>query len=277
VSKLVPEAVVHADDIAWRPWADERSAPFLASGRSGDAWVKILSRDPASGSESLIYKLDKGWSASTIENTVYENLLVLDGVLQIDGQELFKGFYSYRPEGHVSHDVSSPTGATVIAYAGAPGEQASKNPLPALDSDSMPWTHRPIGTEGPRYFVKMLRGDEENLDTFYLMRAVRGSQTHSVAHHDAPEEGFFLEGLTEFYDGSTGGILLGRKGTYVHRGPGSPHGHVHVLEDQVLFKHDYFTNEVAEALEIFLAAYPVETDAVRALREGRDPGLATRW
>jgi hypothetical protein len=275
--KLVPEAVVHADDLAWRPWEGDRKAPFVAEGVQGRAWVKVLSRDPETGAESLLYRLDRGWSASHIESTVYENLVVVDGEVEAGGVTLRRHAYSYRPEGHRIDGVSSPTGATVIAYAGAPGELSSPTAVPRVDVDSMAWSVYPVPLPNARYELKMLRGDEENLDMFFLMRSARGLQSHHVSAHDAPEEGFFLAGRTEFYDGVTEGRLIATKGTYIHRGPWSKHGHLDIVEDQTIFVHDYFFGETEEIKEIFLAAYPRETEAVSALRAGRDPGLAKRW
>jgi Domain of unknown function (DUF4437) len=275
--KLVPDAMVHADHVAFRPWDEQRTMPFVANGANDSrAWVKLLSRDAETGAETLIYKLDQGWSASSIENTVYENLLVLDGVLEADGSTLGKYDYCYRPEGHRTDDVSTPTGVTVISYAGAPGEPSSKIPVPHLDFQTTPWVEYPVGPAA-RYTIKMLRGDEENLDTFFIMRAPCGHKAQGVTKHDAPEEAFFLEGRTEFYDGVTEGRLIGTKGTYVHRGPWSPHGYTTILEDQLLFMHDYFVGESEPIQEIFFASYPVETPAVKAVREGRVPELPKRW
>jgi Domain of unknown function (DUF4437) len=286
MSKLVPEAHVQADDVEWRPWVEGRSTPFLAEGARGAAWVKVLSRDPATEAESLLYKLDRGWSADRIRNTVYENLMVIDGEIEVDGEKLRKYAFSYRPEGHELGPVSTETGATVVAFAGAPGELASKEPIACLDVESMPWVSRDISVvqDGvqrgkyvtkPTYYMKMLRGDEENLDTFSLMRAVRGFVSDGVSSHAAPEEGYTLEGHYMFYDGVTDGRCIGRRGTYIHRGPGSKHGFVEIEEDSLTFKHDYFNAE--DDLELFYASYPKETPAVKALKEGKDPGLPQRW
>jgi hypothetical protein len=260
--------------------------PFVAEGARGAAWVKVLSRDPATEAESLLYKLDRGWSADRIRNTVYENLLVIDGEIAVDGQTLRKYAFSYRPEGHELGPVSTETGATVVAFAGAPGELASKEPIACLDVESMPWASRDITVvkEGvqraqnvtkPTYYVKMLRGDEENLDTFTLMRGVRGFVSDGVSSHEAPEEGYVLEGHFMFYDGVTEGRGIGRRGTYIHRGPGSKHGFVEIEEDSLTFKHDYYNAE--DDLELFYGSYPKETPAVKALKEGKDPGLPKRW
>jgi quercetin dioxygenase-like cupin family protein len=273
MSKLTPDAHVHSDDLEWRPWDDERKAPFVAEGVRGQAWVKVLSRDPETEGESLMYRLDPGWSAESIENTVYENLLVSEGELEIDGTTLRKLSYSYRPEGHRTGPVSTATGATLIAYAGFPGELASSIPVPSVDTDAMEWwTSTQLSTDAS---MKMLRADEENLDVYYLTLVRPPSESHHVSQHDAPEEAFILEGLGLTYDGHTRGRHVMRAGTYVHRGPGSPHGFQTITEPSLVFKHDYFNNEELE--DLVLRSFPRETEAVRAWRSGRMPELAKRW
>ena len=273
MSKLIPDAHVHSDDLEWRPWDNERKAPFVAEGTQGQAWVKVLSRDPETEGESLMYRLDPGWSADSIENTVYENLLVLDGELDVDGTTLRRLSYSYRPEGHRSDAVSTATGATVIAYAGFPGELASPIPVPCVDADAMDWwTSTQMSTDASQ---KMFRADEENLDTYYLALVRPPSESHHVSQHDAPEEAFILEGRGLTYDGHTGGRHIMRSGTYVHRGPGSQHGFQTITDPCLVFKHDYFDNE--SLTDLVLRSFPRETDAVRAMKEGRIPELAKRW
>jgi hypothetical protein len=150
--------------------------------------------------------------------------------------------------------------------------------VPHVDVEAMPWTQRPapIGQHA-RSYVKVIRADEENLDTYYMARNTRGAHSEGTSAHDAPEEAFFLEGEALYYDGVTGGRLVGRRGTYVHRGTMSVHGYIDILEDHLLFKHDYFHMDDDAGGDLFLAAYPKETAAGKALREGRDPRLPRRW
>jgi hypothetical protein len=280
VTKLVPEASVQVDYIEWRPWADARKQPHIMVGATGQPRVKVLSKDPESGAETLMYEFPQGWRADSLENTVYENLMVLDGELEVEGETLRKYAYSYRPAGHRTGPVSTLTGAVVIAISGAPGELSSKTPVPHLDVEAMPWTPRPRPTrvtESSHSYMKILRADEENLDTYYMVRSTRGGHSTETSAHEAPEEGYFLEGEAWYYDGVTGGRLVARRGTYVHRGAMSLHGHIDILGDHLIFKHDYFHQEEDEGGELFRAAYPKETEAVKALREGRDPGLPRRW
>jgi hypothetical protein len=278
MTKLIPEATIQVDQIEWRPWGDARKAPHIAIGTTAQPLVKVLSKDPESGAETLMYELPQGWRADGLENTVYENLMVLDGELEVDGETLRKYAYSYRPEGHRTGPVSTVTGAVVIAICGAPGELSSKTPVPHVDVESMPWTPRPVSmNKQARSYLKMLRADEENLDLYYMGRSVRGAHSEGTSAHDAPEESYFLEGEALFYDGVTGGRLIARPGTYVHRGSMSVHGWVDILGDHLMFKHDYFHHDEDTGGELFLAAYPKETPAVKALREGRDPGLPPRW
>jgi hypothetical protein len=278
VPKLVPEATVQVDYIEWRPWSDDRKYPHVAVGATSQPMVKVLSKDPESGAETLMYELPRGWRAESLENTVYENLMVLDGELEVDSETLRKYAYSYRPEGHRTGPVSTTTGAVVIAIAGAPGELSSKAPVPHVDVEAMPWTPRPTPmSQTSRSYVKILRADEENLDLYYMTRTTRGAHSEGTSAHEAPEESYFLDGEAWFYDGVTGGRLVARRGTYVHRGTMSVHGWVDILGDHLLFKHDYFHHDEDTGGELFLAAYPKETPAVKALREGRDPGLPRRW
>ena len=279
MAKLIPEATIQVDQIEWRPWGDARKAPHIAIGASAQPLVKVLSKDPESGAETLMYELPQGWRADGLENTVYENLMVLDGELEVDGETLRKYAYSYRPEGYRTGPVSTVTGAVIISLAGGPGELSSKIPVSHVDVEAMPWTERPTPLGAPSY-MKILRADEENLDTFYLARSLRGAHSEGVTSHDAPEETYFLEGEALFYDGITGGRLVARGGTYIHRGSLSLHGHVDILSDHLTFKHDYFNHiddEKSQDAELLLGAFPKETDAVKALREGRDPGLPRRW
>jgi hypothetical protein len=276
VTKLLPEGHVHSDNLAWQPWDESRTMPFVAHGRLGTASVKVLSKDPKSGAESLLYRFDPGWSADRIENTVYENLLIIDGEIEAGGHILGKHAYAYRPEGRETSSIRTTTGASVVTFAGAAGDLASPIAIDCLDTESMPWVPYPVRNPAAKYFVKMLRGDEENLDTYSLLRAVRGFVSDHVTQHDAPEEGYLLDGHYESYDGITGGRYVSTAGTYTHRLPGSPHGFNNIIEDLLSFKHDYFLAETEEILDIVLRAYPRETPAVRALKEGRDPELPTR-
>jgi hypothetical protein len=287
--KVIPDAHIHSDDLEWRPWDEQRKMPFVAQGPTGQAWVKVLSRDPETEAESLLYRLDPGWAAEAIENTVYENLLVLDGELEVDGQTLAKYWFSYRPEGHRAGPVSTKGGVTVIAFAGFPGELASNIPVPYLDTNAMDWSGSATSSlKG----LKVLRADEENLDCFSLTRAGAGWENDFVAFHDTPEEVFILQGKGMNYDGATQGRHINTAGTYVHRGIGSLHGMNTIVEDNLAFQHDYFNHGsvfrrdeatghvLVSALtkgDLILRSFPRETAAVRAVKEGRVPELPTRW
>jgi hypothetical protein len=272
MTKLVPDAYVHVDTLAWLPWNEERKTPFMAEGASGEASVKVLARDPENGAETLLYRLSPGWRADSIRNTVQENTWVLEGELEIGGTALGRHVYSYRPEGHESGPVSTSTGATVLSMAGFPGELASGHGVEALDPASLDWVSF---ENSDTYAMKVLRADEQNLDLFYVMRVRAGNVTHGVTDHDAPEEVFIVEGRGETYEGSTGGRHINTPGTYVFRGPWSKHGENTVQEDHLVFKHDYFNPE--HDTELFFSYFREETPAVKALREGRPVSLPKRW
>jgi hypothetical protein len=234
----------------------------------------------------FLYRFEPGWTADRIENVAPENLLVWEGDLTVGGHVLTTHSYAYRPPGYEVGPCSSPNGAVVISYAGAPRETlCSPNPVHSLDTDAMPW--EPYLTEAgtTRYWVNMLRGDEENLEVFFLLKG-RGSPEDetrpyvppaSIAAHDGPEEGFFLEGRAALYDGNLDAPVICTRGSFVHRGPYSKHRMCGMYEDQVTFSHDFFSPENEEESAAWLSAYTVETPAVKALREGRNPGPPKRW
>lgn len=271
--KLLPEATTHADLLEWRPWDDDRKAPFVAQGAAGTAWVKVLSRDPDTDAESMLYKLDPGWSATSIESTVGENLMVLHGELEIEGERLRKYAYSYRPEGQTTGPVKTTTGVTVIAYAGAPGDPASKEPVPHLDVEGMPWVERYIELAGARYYSKLLRVDEETFEYFHMERSLCGFETGPswVADEDKVEEMYLIEGRCYGYDGPTRGRQLYTPGKYVMRHPHSIHGYVTVLEDQLSYRHEYYSVNEPEQATFLIDALPTDSPIAKDLKDGRLP------
>ncbi len=62
------------------------------------------------------------------------------GELQVGDETLRRYGYSYRPPGYSVEPCSAPIGATIVGVCGAPNEPlCSKIPIPALDTESMPW------------------------------------------------------------------------------------------------------------------------------------------
>jgi hypothetical protein len=289
--KRVADGVHHADNVAWIPWDDRRSMPFRITGSTDGIWVKVLGREPETGAESLLYRFEAGWSAESVENTAAENLFVWQGELTWGEVALPTSAYAYRPVGFSAGPCSSPTGAVVISYAAGPNERLSSGrAVPCLDTAAMPWEpfHRDKNGE-VLYWLKMLRGDEENLEVLFLLKARphvsegngEGDYVYSrpstVASHDGPEEAFFLDGRSYLYDGNLDAPLLCSRGTFVHRGPYSKHRTCAILEEQITYSHDYFSPENAGEFEQWLSSYPVDTPAVVAAKAGRDPGLPKRW
>jgi len=284
--KQVPRDWTNVNMLGWMPWENDRTLPFTMAGVRGQAWVKVLGWDTETGAESLVYKLSPGWSAERIENTVPEDLIVWQGELEIGGNTLHRYGYSYRPAGHSVGPCSSPMGATVVAFCGsAEQELYSKIPVPALDTESMPWRRNTRAHDTMRAYWKPLRGDEETLDLYWLGFNAAGSYVEEVATHEGVaelEEAFFFEAgappvtLYEAWEGRMA-RMHGGAGSYVCHGAVAHSAYYKQPNpaDMIYFKHDgYAYSEHADpAHEEYLAMFPKETPAVRAFREGRDPGL----
>ena len=289
MTKQRPDAVIHEDFLAWIPWDTTRTIPFRIEGSKGGAWVKVLAREPETGAASLLYRFDPGWSAESIVVGAPENLLVLDGDITVGEHELKTMTYAYRPTGYTKGPCSSENGATVISFGLRPhGELHSPNPVHALDTEAMPWesfSNEFLKSGNAR---KFLRADEENLDVYMLGKtAPRGvgvdpdwvysRPTENVAEHEAPEEGYLISGKSVMYDGIIDGLVQLTGGTFVYRPSCSTHRTLGVFEEQVAFMHNFFGPGHQGQDAIRKAQYPIESAAVRAVKEGRNPELPRRW
>jgi hypothetical protein len=278
--KTVARDQIDAGSLEWMSWEEDRTLPFSLRGAKGKAWVKILSWDPDTGAESLVYRLEPGWSAPRLENTVSEDLVVWEGELQVGDQTLGKYGYAYRPIGSTTGPCASPLGATIVSFCRGPNDtRGSTVPIPALDDESRPWLSFP--TSSGRLW-KPLRADEETLDVYRLFRVPAGSRTEKIESEyglGGIEELFTLRGKVRgWYEAWPRRVipLISGAGRYVYHGT-ADHGRNETIEDVVTFKHDaYLYDEKVkpEARQSILDMFENETPAVKALKEGRDPQLA---
>lgn len=279
--KAVARDHVDAGSLEWMPWDENRTLPFSLKDATGKAWVKILGWDPDTGAESLVYRLEPGWSIPRFENTVSEDLVVWEGELQVGDQTLGKYGYAYRPISSTTGPCASPRGATIVSFCRGPGDtRGSMVPIPALNDESRPWLALP---NYPGRLWKPLRADEETLDVYRLFRTPAGHRSEEIKSEyglGGIEELMTLEGLSSYwYEAWPGQVIpmTNRAGRYVYHGI-ADHGRTKYTEDGVVFKHDiYLYDEKVqpESRQGILDMFENETPAVQALKEGRDPELAS--
>lgn len=99
------------------PWA----TGLYGAGRT-DVEAKTLSFDETSGASTMILHYPAGWSRSAAHHVdVHEEILVLDGSLEINGRTYGPYCYANLPKGYSRSSASSANGAVVLTmFSGEP-------------------------------------------------------------------------------------------------------------------------------------------------------------
>ena len=118
---------VQPDRLYWRPL----TMPGLQL-----AEFKQLSFDDKTGARTLLVKLPPGWNQASGYHSADLEMLVVDGAINVSGEELGRYSYAYYPAGY-AHSFSAEEGATVLQWwNGAPDYVQSTTSLPGTDADS---------------------------------------------------------------------------------------------------------------------------------------------
>ncbi|MEQ9444688.1 MAG: DUF4437 domain-containing protein [Rhodospirillaceae bacterium] len=91
--------------------------PGLPGGARSDVACRILSIDDTAGDSSTQLRYSAGWRAADSHYlTVDEELFVLEGALEINGQRYGKHDYAHLPAGYHRASMSSDAGAVVLTF-----------------------------------------------------------------------------------------------------------------------------------------------------------------
>ena len=107
------------------PWRDD-----VFGGRFDGASVKVLSEDEETGAASTMVRYPAGWSRGGPEHLdADEELLVLDGDLEINGVDYTELCYAHLPAGHTRRSAASKGGAIVLTFvSGTPATIVGEGP-----------------------------------------------------------------------------------------------------------------------------------------------------
>ena len=98
---------IHAPDIPWETG--------LYSGARPEVRSKVLSIDEQATDATVVIECPAGWSRSEPEHlTAHEEILVLEGEIEIDGEVYGPQHYAFLPAGYVRQRQSSAGGAKVL-------------------------------------------------------------------------------------------------------------------------------------------------------------------
>jgi hypothetical protein len=217
------------------PW---QSAP-LASLR-GTVQCRVLSEDDASGASSLVVRYPAGWSHASQPLTCNEELLVIDGELQIDEQRYGPFSYAHFPAGYESGGWRSPTGTVAVHFLSArPSIAPAGQPYDArrlvlhVDGLAAPYTGNFHPEFPPGAGRKILFQDPETHDTTWLLGTMPLRWADRAEVHPTVEEMFLLAGEVH---GNRGvmrpGAYFWRPGDRVHGPYGTKTGNLYLFRTQ---------------------------------------------
>jgi hypothetical protein len=213
----------------------DRASPWQRLALPGfprGALARVLSLDPASGATSLQLRLPRGtvlpggWSESDLE------LLVLDGAVAIGAAGHGPGSYLYVPRGVALPPLSSPRGATLLAfYADGPPSlvasdsdhpRAERDRLVSLDAyDGLAWDAAgdyPPAAAGR--LVKRLRVDAASRALTCLVALAPHFRRDAVVFHDCAVETYQISGdCWSLQAGATPPGSYAWRAPYVNGGP----------------------------------------------------------
>ena len=142
--------------------------------------IKVLSRDPDDGAMSLLVRYPSGWATKQAGSlATAEELLVLEGTLELDGRRFDPDGYGWFPAGYRRTVRAAPAGAVALVFYEAEpvwttGDSSDGHAMAEpirLDAFELPWATEAIdpafGGAGHRW--KLLRGSPESASATMLV------------------------------------------------------------------------------------------------------------
>ncbi|MBT4741078.1 MAG: DUF4437 domain-containing protein [Rhodospirillaceae bacterium] len=190
---------IHAQDLEWQ--TDVLPEPFA------DVECKVLSMDSETGACSTILRYPKGWSQSEAQHLVAAHeFLVLDGSMEIDGQDYAFDSYGYLPAGQTHENWKTSEGMVALTFFSAtptaipgPGNPTEQS-IPYVNLHDMKWATADIDPDLDflRIAHKILRDDETKGEKTMILNC--GAQSHpdgwkeAALSHPCVEEMYLLSG-----------------------------------------------------------------------------------
>lgn len=197
------------------PWRDGAPGNPDVPGQS-----KVLSQDDETGAFTAILKIAPGFSRpGPVHFRCDVEIFVLDGALEVNGEQYTKDCYAFWPSGYVRNSTTSDQGCVVLALFGGFNQPILGMPpeghfredklIKKLNAYEMEWQ---TGDEGsvtgkplsPTIFTKKLRVDPETQEQTFLYAALPHHAPPPIMKgkfgHPMIEEVFVLSGEYVFGD-----------------------------------------------------------------------------
>ena len=210
------------------PWSEG-----LNAGARQGVESKTLSVDDETGAASVLIRYPPGWTAGAGYLEADEEIFVLEGSLEINGQTYGEYGYGHLPAGYARQGFSSQSGAVAITFfsaapiwstGDAPGGLYDEKRLVAfVDGLNQPYDNdfARMGSEDVNQngiALKLLREDPYDREQTWLLGAIAFWPGGAVEIHPVVEEMFLVSGEIVGNFGSM------KTGAYFWRPPGERHG-----------------------------------------------------
>ncbi len=155
--------------------------PIPFPGASAPANVTILRRDPETGGLASLVEFPPGWNrAEAGTYDVAEEMLVLDGEIQMSGLECPLGTYLWNAPGTPRYDSRSDLGAHVLAFFAGPAEWRTLTEEQARAAVGPDQRHRILSGGAPG----KLRGDANDRESVSLVQEPPDADSVSTGDRD---------------------------------------------------------------------------------------------
>jgi hypothetical protein len=212
------------------PWTS--GAPFgLGEGVS----VKRLSEDGLSGASSLLIRYPQGWSAPAAAKGADEEILVLDGVLEVGDRRLGHLGYAHWPAGFQAGARSAATDSVVLTFFSGDPQRAPpahydpRRLVEAVDAYEVPYTGNFHPEFPPGAGRKALFTDPDTGETSWILGTLPVRWAERSEKHPYVEEMYLLSGESH----GDRGVM--RPGAYFWRPGGLAHGPYGTLTGNLYF------------------------------------------
>lgn len=249
----------------------------------GNVETRLLSQDEASGACSLLVRYPPGFRGAGGALAADEELLVLDGALEVDGRRYGELCYAHLPAGFETREWRADEGAVVLEFFSARprrlAQHAAHDPrrlVLHLDAFGVPYTGNFHPEFPPGAGRKLLYVDPLTQDTSWLLGTLPMRWAERSEVHPVVEEMYLLAGEVH----GDRGVM--RPGAYFWRPPFVRHGPYGTQTGNLYFfrtRGGGLSTEYVDPERPFRwrptydPVLPPDYEAAR----GEVPGTAARW
>lgn len=182
---------------------------------------RLLSADDSDGSTTALHTFPHGWKGAVGGEHRPVEVYVLEGELEIAGQQVGTGCYAHIFAGGEQHPIAASAGAHAVVMVDPVRARSSGDQVKVVDPSKQRWLSAELGGADipPGICIKLLHEDADTGDWTWVAGIVPGWQEDRAEIHDTIEECLVVRG--DVLLGGRGGLTAG---SYFWRPPMVRHG-----------------------------------------------------